>query len=158
MLTFDFSPLFRSTVGFDGLARVAEEALRFGDTATAYPPYNIERTGNDGYQITMAVAGFNETELAVEAKENALVVAGRKGKKTEDESRYLYHGIAGRDFVRRFHLADYVKVVSASIENGLLRIELLRELPEAMKSRRIEIKKANGSTLVDQAKKLIDAA
>ncbi len=154
MFTFDFSPLLRSTVGFDRLARLAEDASRLDETATSYPPYNIEVTDQDSYRITMAVAGFGEGDLNIETQENALVVAGHKEDRVADE-HFLFRGIAGRDFVRRFQLADYVKVSGARLDNGLLYIDLVRELPEAMKPRKIEVTKGPGK-LSDQARKLVE--
>ncbi|MCU0895298.1 MAG: Hsp20 family protein [Rhodospirillales bacterium] len=138
MTTFDFSPLFRSTVGFDRLMRLMESSTQMAETANGYPPYNIEKTGEDQYRITVAVAGFGPDDLNVESHENALVVEGRK-KEGEGEARYLYRGIAGRSFKRQFQVADHVKVVGASLNNGLLVIDLVREIPEAMKPRRIPI-------------------
>lgn len=155
MFAFDFSPLFRSTVGFDRLAQIAEQVSRLDDSATSYPPYNIEKVDEDSYRVTLAVAGFADCELAVEVKENALVIAGRKSEKDESGDRYLHRGIAARDFVRRFEIADHVRVVGATLESGLLHVDLMRELPEAMKPRRIAITKGTPG-LIDKAKKLID--
>lgn len=138
MTTFDFAPLFRSTVGFDRLANLLENSVQWGETNNSYPPYNIERTAADHYRITLAVAGFGEDELVIESRENALVVEGRK-KDVEDTGAFLYRGIAGRSFKRQFQLADHVRVTGAKLQNGLLVIELVRELPEAMKPRRIVI-------------------
>lgn len=135
----DFSPLYRSTVGFDKLLTMLD-TLAPPDQAQSYPPYNIERTGETTYRITMAVAGFDESEISIEAREHALTV---KGEKAEDKevagSEYLYRGIAKRAFERRFQLADHVEVTGASLRNGLLHVDLVRELPEAMKPRRIAI-------------------
>ena len=138
MNTFDFSPLFRSTIGFDRLSRLVESARNVEDTG--YPPYNIEKTGNDSYRIVMAVAGFvgGAAWGLITAQENALVVAGKQ-KGNGDPSRYLYRGIAGRSFERRFQLADFIKVTGADLTNGVLNIELVREVPEAMKPRTIKI-------------------
>jgi molecular chaperone IbpA len=135
MRHFDFSPLYRSTVGFDRLFSMLDTA---GTDAPSYPPYNIERTGEDSYRITMAVAGFNEAELSVEAKEHVLAI---KGEKPEDDAdrEILYRGIASRTFERRFQIAEHVRVEGASLENGLLHVDLVREIPEAMKPRKIEI-------------------
>lgn len=138
MTTFDFSPLFRSTVGFDRLMRLMESSTQLADATNGYPPYNIEKTGDDQYRITVAVAGFGDDELSVETHENTLLVEGRKNE-ANSEARYLYRGIAGRSFKRQFQVADHVKVVGASLSNGLLVIELVREVPEAMKPRRIPI-------------------
>lgn len=138
MRHFDFSPLYRSTVGFDRLFNMLDGLN--GD-APAFPPYNIERTGENAYRITMAVAGFAEADLSIEAKEGILLVKGER--KTENEnSEVLYRGIASRAFERRFQLADFVEVKGASLENGLLHIDLQREIPEAMKPRKIEISSA----------------
>ncbi|WP_027487961.1 Hsp20 family protein [Allorhizobium undicola] len=135
----DFSPLYRSTVGFDRLFTMLD-SLGQPDQAQSYPPYNIERTGENTYRITMAVAGFDERELSIEAHAHVLAV---KGEKAEDEpagqSEFLYRGIAKRAFERRFQLADHVEVTAASLKNGLLHIDLLRNIPEAMKPRRIAI-------------------
>ena len=135
MRTFDFSPLFRSSVGFDRLAQLMDSAR---DDAPSYPPYNIERTGEDQYRITMAVAGFGENDIEITAQENALTVVGKQPKDEAPKS-LLYRGIAGRPFQRRFELAEYIRVTGASLENGLLHIELVREVPEAVKPRTIKI-------------------
>ena len=135
MRTYDFSPLWRSTVGFDRLFDLVETAQRAGEDN--YPPYNIERLGEDRYQISLAIAGFAPNEIAVTAEQNAVTVEGNKPDRTERE--YLYRGISARPFKRQFNLAEYVQVHSASFENGLLKIELVREIPEAMKPRRIAI-------------------
>ena len=135
---FDFSPLFRSTIGFDRLARLVEGAARVDGGALAYPPYNIEKTGEDAYRLTMAVAGFARDEIDVTVHENSLTVTG-KAKNGEDERRYLHRGIARRAFERRFSLADHINVVGASLDNGMLHVDLVHELPEAMKPRKIEI-------------------
>jgi len=138
MNALDFSPLFRSTIGFDRLMRLADAATR-GDASNGYPPYNIEKTGEDAYRLTMAVAGFGPEDIEVQVKENALYIAA-KAKKEEDPSRFLHRGIAQRAFERRFHLADTIKVTGASLDNGLLHVSLAREVPEALKPRTIEIK------------------
>jgi molecular chaperone IbpA len=135
MRTFDFSPLFRSSVGFDRLAQLMDSAR---DDVPTYPPYNIERTGEDQYRITMAVAGFGENDIEITAQENALTVVGKQPK-DETPKSLLYRGIAGRPFQRRFELAEYIRVSGASLENGLLHIELVREVPEAVKPRSIKI-------------------
>src|SRR5262244_3752314 len=135
---FDFSPLFRSTIGFDRLTRLVDAATRVDNTALAYPPYKIEKTGEDAYRLTMAVAGFSADELDITVQENALLVTG-KAKKDGEDSRYLHRGIARRGFERRFSLADHIKVVGASLLNGMLHVELTREVPEASKPRKIEI-------------------
>jgi molecular chaperone IbpA len=135
MRTYDFSPLWRSTIGFDRLFDLAEMAQRAGEDN--YPPYNIERLDEDRYQISLAVAGFSPEEIAVTAEHNVVTIEGRKAANPGRE--FLYQGISGRHFRRQFSLADYVQVKSASFDNGLLTIELLREIPEAMKPRRIAI-------------------
>jgi molecular chaperone IbpA len=135
---FDFSPLFRSTIGFDRMARLLDSAARVDSAGHAYPPYNIEKTGEDAYRLTMAVAGFARDELDVTVHENSLTVTG-KAKNGENEGRYLHRGIARRAFERRFSLADHIKVVGASVDNGMLHVDLVHEVPEAMKPRKIEI-------------------
>jgi molecular chaperone IbpA len=136
MRTIDFSPLYRSVVGFDRLADMLDAANT--ETATGYPPYNIERTAENAYRIDIAVAGFKAGDLAIEVKENLLTVQGRKSEGDETR-RYLHRGLAERNFERRFQLADYVIVTDADLADGLLSISLKRELPEALKPRRIEI-------------------
>jgi len=143
MRTYDFSPLWRSTIGFDRLFDLAETAQRAGEDS--YPPYNIERLGDDRYQISLAVAGFSPDEIAVTAEHNVLTIEGNKADKSERE--YLYRGISARPFKRQFSLADYVQVKSAAFDNGLLKIELCREVPEAMKPRRIAINGGTGSNV-----------
>lgn len=135
---FDFSPLFRSTIGFDRLARLVDAATRVDTASLGYPPYNIEKTGDDAYRLTMAVAGFSPDELDITTRENVLVVTG-KAKKEVQENRYLHRGIARRAFERHFSLADHIKVVGASLDNGMLHVELVREVPEAAKPRKIQI-------------------
>ena len=141
MRAYDLSPLFRSTVGFDRLSRLLENAMTGDEAAASYPPYNIEKTGEDTYRITMAVAGFGPEDLEITAQQNSLVVTG-KAKKEQEAGQFLYRGIAGRAFERRFQLADYIKVANASLINGLLHVELQREVPEAMKPRTIKIQSA----------------
>jgi molecular chaperone IbpA len=154
MTTFDFAPLWRSTVGFDRLFdMLADDSFRVGSEQN-YPPYNIERTGEDSYEITLAVAGFTPDEIAVGIDHNVLTVEGRKADKAE--RHYLYQGISGRAFRRQFNLADYVEVKGATFENGLLQIHLMRELPEAMKPRRIDIR--NGVSAPRHTEKLKSAA
>jgi molecular chaperone IbpA len=135
MRTYDFSPLWRSTIGFDRLFDLLDETQR--TTEDHYPPYNIERLGEDRYQISLALAGFTPDEVAITAEQNVLTVEGRKSD--QDQHEYLYQGISARPFRRQFNLADYVQVKTATFDNGLLRVELVREIPEAMKPRRIEI-------------------
>jgi molecular chaperone IbpA len=138
MRSFDLTPLFRSTVGFDRLSRLMDAASRIDDNALSYPPYNIERTGDDTYRITMAVAGFGEGDLAITTQDNQLLISGKLGKE-EDGQSFLYRGIAGRAFERRFTLADHIRVNGASLVNGLLHVDLVREVPEAMKPRQVKI-------------------
>jgi molecular chaperone IbpA len=133
----DLSPLFRTAIGFDRLARLMDTARAAAD-APSYPPYNIERTGDDAYTLTMAVAGFGQDDIDITAQDNVLVISG-KAPQTQDESRFLHRGIAGRAFERRFVLADHIRVEGASLENGLLHVALRREVPEALKPRRIAI-------------------
>jgi molecular chaperone IbpA len=135
---FDFSPLFRSTIGFDRLTRLVDAATRVDNASLAYPPYNIEKTGDDAYRLTMAVAGFSQDELDITTQENTLLVTG-KAKKDEDGGRYLHRGIARRAFERRFSLADHIKVVGASLVNGMLHVDLVHEVPEAAKPRKVQI-------------------
>ena len=140
MRTYDFSPLYRSAVGFDRLANLLESAARTSQEG-GYPPYNIETTGENAYRIEIAVAGFTPDELNIEVKENLLTVTGRKSANDDvvPQKTYLHRGLAERDFERRFQLADYVVVNDANLVNGLLSISLKRELPEALKPRRVEI-------------------
>jgi molecular chaperone IbpA len=141
---FDFSPLFRSTIGFDRLARMIDSAAHLDGAAASYPPYNIEKTGEDSYRLTMAVAGFSQDELDITAHENTLTVTG-KSQTEEANGRYLHRGIARRAFERRFSLADHLKVTGASMDNGLLHVDLVREVPEAMKPRQIKIESYEAS-------------
>ncbi|MDB6176175.1 Hsp20 family protein [Paracoccus sp. Z330] len=141
MRNFDLTPLYRASVGFDRLADVVDRAMTADVAAPTYPPYNIEKTGEDSYRISIAVAGFSADDLSVEMRDGAVIVSARKAE--EDESRsYLHRGIATRAFERKFTLADHVRVEGASHSDGMLHIELLREVPEALKPRRIEIAKA----------------
>lgn len=147
MRTFDLSPLFRSSVGYDRISRLMDAASRADEAQLSYPPYNIEQDGEDSYRITMAVAGFSDDEITITAQENQLVVAG-KPVKDETARNYLHRGIAGRAFERRFELADHIRVVGASLANGLLHVELKREVPEAMKPRTIKIESAKAQPQV----------
>jgi len=150
MTTIDFTPLFRSAIGFDRLATALESAYR--SEAGGYPPYNIEVTGQDKYRISMAVAGFSGSDLDLQVKESILTVAGsRKEENADKDRRFLYRGIATRNFERQFQLADYVKVVDARLEDGLLHIDLVREIPEAMKPRKIEIRSDEGRVIEDKS-------
>jgi molecular chaperone IbpA len=144
---FDLTPLYRSTIGFDRLAQMLDDAAGF--ETPAYPPYNIERVGDDEYRITMAVAGFGQGDINIEVKGNALTVTGRKTEKSESQSEFLHQGIAARTFERRFQLADHVEVKGADMDNGLLHIALKREVPEAMKPRTITIGKGNEPKVLD---------
>ena len=152
MTTLDFSPLFRSTVGFDRLFLFFEDALRRDAAEVGYPPYNIEKTGEDSYRVTMAVAGLGKEDLNVEARANTLLVSAKRREEVADNA-YLHRGIAGRGFTRQFRLADHVKVAGADLENGLLHIDLVRELPEEMKPRRIEISTSARKKLFHDNKK-----
>ena len=155
MTRYDLSPLFRSTVGFDRLARLLDSMPDTTGNAQPYPPYNIEADGEDRYRITMAVAGFTEEMLGIEVRENLLTVTG-KSSGLERETTYLHHGIAERDFERKFQLDDHVKITEANLANGLLTIDLVREVPEEKKPRTIEIKRATPESLLGKAKKLIE--
>lgn len=140
MRSFDFAPLYRATVGFDQIADMMDRVLTNDVAQPSYPPYNIEKTADDAYRISIAVAGFAEPDLSVELREGALYVSARKLEAEENAARtYLHRGIATRAFERRFHLADHVRVNGASLEHGMLHIDLVREVPEALKPRRIEI-------------------
>ena len=150
MRTFDLSPLFRSTVGFDHLARMLDTASQVDEHAVSYPPYNIEKVDEDKYRITMAVAGFAEDDLDVTSQHNMLVVTGRT-RKEDAEKKFLHRGIAGRSFERRFELADHIRVVGANLVNGLLNIDLAREIPEAMKPRAIPISADKTKIIENQA-------
>jgi molecular chaperone IbpA len=146
MRTIDFSPLYRSVVGFDRLADLLDAAT--SEAASGYPPYNIERTADNAYRIDIAVAGFKPDELEIEVKENLLTVQGRKPANDETR-RYLHRGLAARNFERRFQLADYVVVTEANLADGLLSIALRRELPEALKPRKIEIAAPKSEALIE---------
>jgi molecular chaperone IbpA len=141
MTTYDLSPLYRTAIGFDRLADMLTNASRVD--GNGYPPYNIESRGDDEYRISMAVAGFSESDLDIVTEQNTLTVSGSRAESDDEDREFLYRGIATRSFERRFQLADHVRVVSARLENGLLHIDLKRELPEQMKPRRIRI---GGST------------
>jgi molecular chaperone IbpA len=145
MDAFDLTPLFRSTIGFDRLMRLADVTR----VDASYPPYNIETTGENAYRLTMAVAGFGSVDLEITVKDNALLVSG-KSKSEDDAAKYLHRGIARRAFERRFQLAEHIKVAGASLENGLLHVDLVREVPETLKPRKIEITSGDGSRVLDQ--------
>jgi molecular chaperone IbpA len=145
--TIDFSPLYHSAIGFDRMATLLDSVAR--DSKPSYPPYNIEQVEENHYRITMAVAGFTEDELDITSEQNSLVISGRQ--QSDDDSRnYLHRGIATRDFERKFQLAEHVKVVSAKLENGLLHVALEREIPEAMKPRKIAIQGLGTGSLLEQ--------
>ena len=138
MRSFDFAPLYRASIGFDQIADLLDRVSTHEGGQSSYPPYNIEKTGADGYRISIAAAGFSEADLEIEVKENTLNVSAQK-LKSEDKRTYLHRGIATRAFERQFHLADHVRAVGASYEDGMLHIELICEVPEAPKPRRIQI-------------------
>ena len=151
MRTFDLSPLYRSTVGFDRMFNLFDSLSGSDGSVPTYPPYNIERTGENAYRVTMAVAGFGEADLSIESKENVLTVKGEKKESEEQkENEFLYRGIASRAFERRFQLADHVEVKGATLENGLLHVDLVRNIPEAMKPRTIAINAASKPAQLDQ--------
>ncbi len=138
MRTYDFAPLYRATVGFDQIADLMDRVLTTENSQPSYPPYNIEKLDDDAYRISVAVAGFADSDLSVEVRENALIVSARKSDDNEERT-YLHRGIATRAFERRFHLADHVHVTGATHSDGMLHIDLKREVPEALKPRQIEI-------------------
>jgi len=157
MTTFDFTPLYRTAIGFDRLANALSNSARAENGG--YPPYNILSVDENQYRITMAVAGFSEQDLSIVSEQNTLVVSGRLAdSELGNEQEYLYQGIANRAFERRFQLADHVKVASARLKNGLLHIDLARELPEAMKPRQIQINSASDSHLIDNDRDVESAA
>jgi molecular chaperone IbpA len=150
----DFAPLYRSTVGFDRLFSLLDTLGTPENGQTTYPPYNIERTGDDAYRISMAVAGFSDSDISIEAHRNVLTVKGERGEeKTDDGKEVLYRGIAARAFERRFQLADHVEVKAATLKNGLLHIDLKRNVPEELKPRKIAITsgQANGKQIEAKA-------
>ncbi len=138
MRNFDLTPLYRSSIGFDRLANILDNVTRTDGSGNGYPPYNIEKTGEDAYRITIAVAGFAEDELSIEARDGQLVITGKK-KEDDSERTFLHRGIANRAFEKRFQLADHVRATDATIELGMLHVDLIREIPEALKPRKIEI-------------------
>jgi len=158
MRNFDFSPLYRSTVGFDHFADLIDQAFAGEVAPNTYPPYNIEKIGDEAYRISIAVAGFSESDLMIETREKQLLIAARKSSDSAEDSRvYLHRGIAERSFERRFQLADHVVVTGAVVESGMLNIDLVREVPEALKPRRIEIN--SGKTVsVEPTKKAVSKA
>ena len=150
MRTYDFAPLYRATVGFDQIAGLMDRVVASDTNANTYPPYNIEKTDDDTYRISVAVAGFSDADLSVEVKEKNLIISAKKAE--DEEKTYLHRGIATRAFERRFHLADHIIVTGASHVDGMLHIDLVKEVPEALKPRRIEIasqKKAIATDVVD---------
>ena len=143
MRSIDFSPIFRSSVGFDRMAQMLDHHLRATEVGTqpSYPPYNIERLDEDNYRVTMAVAGFGEDDITITAQNNSLLITGKLDDKDDaDSGTYLHRGIAARAFERRFDLAEHIQVTAAELSNGLLHVTLVRDVPEAMKPRRIDIK------------------
>ncbi len=152
MRNFDLAPLYRATVGFDQVADLMDRVLAGEPTQNNYPPYNIEKTDESGWRISIAVAGFGADDLAVEVRENTLIVTARKAEDDAESRTFLHRGIATRAFERRFHLADHVKVTGASHLDGMLHIDLVREVPEALKPRRIEIasQKAQDANLIEE--------
>jgi molecular chaperone IbpA len=148
MTRFDFTPLFRSTVGFDNLMSLLDTVTRGDEASPSYPPYNIEKLGENAYRVTMAIAGFGEDELSIVAQENTLTVAG-KPKREEKPQEFLYRGIGSRAFERRFQLADHINVTGAKLENGLLHVDLVREIPETMKPRTIPIGSGSSAKSID---------
>ena len=152
MRTYDFSPLFRSTIGFDRLTNIMDTAMRQSDATEAYPPYNIQKTGGNSYCITLAVAGFSEEELEIVSHEGKLVIEGRvKPNEENKENIFLHRGIAGRAFKRSFQLADHIKIMGANLSNGLLNVELVREIPEELKPRKIEISRSPKTRIIEAA-------
>lgn len=154
MATNELNPLYRTLVGFDRIASLMDQAARL-DAAPGYPPFNIEQIGEDQFRIELAVAGFGQDDLTIEFKQNSLVVAGQR-KTPENQRNYIHRGIAERSFERRFGLADHVRVAGAKLENGLLTIELVRELPEILKPRKIEI--TNAAPAAKAKAKVVEAA
>ena len=153
MRSFDFSPLYRSTVGFDRLFGLLDAATKADDGAPTYPPYNIEVRSEDRYRVTMAVAGFSRDEIQIETQDGSLVISGKHAADATSRS-FLHRGIAGRGFERRFELADHVRVEGASLENGLLHVDLVRELPEAAKPRRVEIQAGSSERVIEADRKV----
>jgi len=158
MTTFDLTPLLRSTIGFDRMSQMLEDSLSSKD-ANGYPPYNIIKMDEDQYQITMAVAGFKEEELEITAHENSLIIQGQPTQSAAPSERvFLHRGIAERSFKRHFQLDDYIRIADAHLESGLLHIKLIRELPERMKARTIEITTATSKKMIEGKKKAQKAA
>jgi len=157
MRTYDFAPLYRSTVGFDRLASMLDRAMSVDVNANSYPPYNIEKAGENDYRISVAVAGFSDDELTIEMQDGQLVISAKKADGeggNAPEVTYLHRGIAARSFEKRFHLADHVRAVGATTTNGVLHVDLVREVPEALKPRRIEIVDSAKTIDAETAKKV----
>ena len=152
MRTYDFAPLYRSAIGFDRLANLFDEAQR-ADAQPSYPPYNIELVTEDSYQITMAIAGFDRSELDIESENDTLKITGRK-RREEEQRTFLHRGIAARDFEHSFRLADHVRVIGAKLDKGLLHIELVREVPEALKPRKISIDGGENVHVLEQQRQV----
>lgn len=158
MRTYDLSPLLRATVGFDRMGRALDGMLKLDDAQLSYPPYNIEKTGDDSYRITMAVAGFGEGDLEIVQHESALIIKGKAHTSDDAGVTYLYRGIAGRAFERRFQLTDYIRVDGAELVNGLLHVRLVREVPEAMRPRTIAIGRADAAKSLTGTETVAEAA
>jgi molecular chaperone IbpA len=156
MNSIDFTPLYRSSVGFDRLASMLDTAMRSEATPSSYPPYNIEMLEDDRYTITVAVAGFEQDEIDIDVEKGVLTVRGKK--ESEEEHNYLYQGIANRAFERKFNLADYIEVVGAKLDNGLLSIDLVKEIPEAMKPKKIQINQDDSKVIEHKSDKASKAA
>jgi molecular chaperone IbpA len=154
MRNFDLSPLFRSTVGFDRLTDMFESAMRLDEQSLSYPPYNIEKVGEEAYRITMAVAGFTESDIDVVAKDDTVVISGRI-KENGTAKSYLHRGIAARAFERRFELAEHIRVAGAELENGLLHVNLVREVPEAARPRTIKVATKGAASAIEAATKAV---
>ncbi|MBT5413995.1 MAG: Hsp20 family protein [Rhodospirillaceae bacterium] len=151
-MTFDLTPLFRSTIGFDNLSRLMETASQYDSKQAAYPPYNIEKLGEDEYRISMVVAGFGEDDIEITVEDNSLLIAGKAVEGESGNASYLHRGIAKRAFERRFQLADHIKVSGANLENGLLHVELVREVPEEKRPRMIEIERKPARKTIESKK------
>ena len=156
MNSIDFTPLYRSSIGFDRLASMLDSAMRSESTPSSYPPYNIEMLEDERYTITVAVAGFSQDEIDINVEKGVLTVHGKKDQ--EEERNYLYQGIANRAFERKFNLADYVEVVGAKLDNGLLTIDLVKEIPEAMKPKKIQINQDDSKVIEHKSDKASKAA
>ena len=158
MRTFDFAPLYRSTVGFDRLASMLDRAMSVDVNQNGYPPYNIEKTDENAYRISVAVAGFADDELSIEMRDGQLVISARKAEtETKEDKTFLHRGIAARSFEKRFHLADHVRATGAKTENGILHVDLVREVPEALKPRKIAIENLDDTIDAKPAKQVTTA-